>query len=176
MVSSQLEYAQNFLNQHPNTKLVTISLGGNDLLMLQDECNREENPILCKVSRLPQVALTLADNLVKIFKSLRETSYKGDIVIVTQYANNYKDAIQQLALVTIKNQIWIISRLTGVKVADAFEAMKKDSSAFNGSLCKAGFVVPLAADKCDNHPAEKGREILATTVMDAIKIEPKNQL
>ncbi len=167
--SSQLDFALKFLKEHPGTRLVTINLGGNDLLLLQTLCDKEANPLLCKLSQIPKATLTLADNYIKIIRAIRDAGYKGDLVATTQPPLDYKDPIQQVALITIRNEIVVLASLTGAKVADFFETMRVATEPFNGLLCDGDFLIRMPDGTCDKHPSLKGAEIAAKTVMDLLK-------
>ena len=56
--STQLDFAANFLQAHPNTRLVTIGLGANDIFLLQKACAADPQPQLCVSNGLPGVLHT----------------------------------------------------------------------------------------------------------------------
>ncbi len=165
---SQLDYAVEFLSQNPDAKLVTISIGGNDLLIAETECNSEAVPVLCKIGRVPSLVVNFGKNLVQTIKSLRSTGYKGDIVFVTNYARDYKDGIQKIALGTLNAEAKTIGHLYKFKVASGFEAFDKATKTANGDSCAAGLLIALPEGGCNQHPSELGRVLLADTVSAAL--------
>ena len=66
--STQADFAVSFLKAHPNTKLVSLSLGANDVLLLQARC--AEDPT-CIALGLPQVLAAMETNLAVILGDLR---------------------------------------------------------------------------------------------------------
>src|SRR5271163_736590 len=64
----QLDFAISDLRAHPNTALVTINIGGNDLAVLEFMCNFDTT---CEISGLPGVLVTYAGNLTEIFSRIR---------------------------------------------------------------------------------------------------------
>lgn len=166
---SQLEFAGEFLRANNDTKLVTISIGGNDLLVAESECDLEAVPVLCKAGRVPGIIYNFGKNIIKIVKDLRSTGYKGQIVFVTNYARNYKDAVQKLALGLLNAEAKAIGHFHGFKVASGFEAFDKASKAYDSDICKAGLSIPLPEGGCDQHPSAKGREVLAEAVLSVLR-------
>ena len=58
--STQLDFAVSFLKSHPQTRLVTVSLGADDVFLLQQACLGD---LTCIASGLPSVLATLELNL-----------------------------------------------------------------------------------------------------------------
>lgn len=166
---NQLDFASEFLTTHPDTELVTITIGGNDVLLVEDECNLQRIPLLCKASKIVSVAFRIAKNLNTIIDSIHQTGYKGQIIFVTQYARNFKDGIQNLALGTIQTEVKIIAKLKKFDVASGFDAFKKATADYEGDSCKAGLLILLENGSCNQHPSQKGRELLGQTVLDVLK-------
>jgi hypothetical protein len=61
--STQLDFAVAFLKAHPNTKLVSVGLGANDVLLLQKQCAGDPT---CIALGLPQVLAAVETNLATI--------------------------------------------------------------------------------------------------------------
>jgi lysophospholipase L1-like esterase len=82
---SQLAFAKKFLKQHPNTRLISLTVGANDAFLCQststDGC----------VSEFGALLTTIKTNLTTIFKGIRGTGYTGQIVFVNYYSLNYSD-------------------------------------------------------------------------------------
>jgi lysophospholipase L1-like esterase len=81
--STQLDYAVSFLKSHPGTRLVTVGLGANDVLLLRNTCSGDS---ACIAAGLPQVLASVAANLQVILGDLRATGYGGIIIVVNYYS------------------------------------------------------------------------------------------
>src|SRR6266567_8744523 len=75
--STQLDFALSFLKSHPETRLVTVGLGANDLLLLRNACGGIP---ACIAAGLQQVLTDVAANLLEILNDLRATGFRGIIV------------------------------------------------------------------------------------------------
>lgn len=166
---SQLDFAVNFLKTNPGTKLVTLTIGGNDLLLIEEECKAQHVPVICQASKLVGVALNIGKNIGKIVDTIHKTGYKGQIIFVTQYARNFKNRIQILALGTIQAEVRILGKFKKFDVASGFDAFKKATADFDGDSCKAGLIILKDDGTCNQHPSQKGRELLGQTVLDILK-------
>ena len=166
---SQLDYARSYLWAHPETELVTIDIGGNDLLLVQTACASSFSPTLCEVAELPGALVKFGANLTAIFTGLRTIGYFGQIVAVTQYATNYGDATQTLALGGLKDETVAIAALFDVTVADGYTAFQAATATFGGDACKAGLIIALPDGTCNEHPSPAGRVVLADTVLSVLE-------
>lgn len=165
---NQLDFAKDFLRENLDTKLVTLSLGGNDILLVENECDATAAPALCKFSKVPSVIVTFGKNLVKVVKDIRSTGYAGPIVFVSNYARDYKDAVQKIALGLLDTEAKAIAAFNGFKVASGYKAFEAASKDFNSDVCEAGLAIALPDGGCNQHPSQKGRELLAQTVLDVL--------
>ena len=59
---NQMAFALRYLAKHRDTTDITINLGGNDLLLLQDECRQSPDFFQCALSRLPGVRANAGAN------------------------------------------------------------------------------------------------------------------
>ncbi len=163
---SQLDYALAYLAAHPDTQLVTINIGGNDLLLVQDHCNHNA---LCEAIRMPGTVATFTANLTKILARLRVSGYFGQIVLVTQYATNYADPVQLAALGSFKTAAEGVAALFGVTVAHGFEAMAAAGLREGQTdLCKTDLLLHDAQGDCNEHPSAKGARVLADAVLSVL--------
>jgi lysophospholipase L1-like esterase len=155
--STQLGFATNFLATHKQTRLVTISLGANDGLLLEESCNGDP---ACIQAGLPQAVATLTSNMNTILRTLRATGFRGVLMVVNYYSVDYTDP-GQTGLTVLLNQ---------TLAAVAFTAFRSAASTVfaGGKTCKAGLlnVNPLDATQmsCDDHPSQSGQQLLADTV------------
>lgn len=169
-----MEFAVSYLKAHPETALVTIQIGGNDLGLLQFGCNFDSQ---CILTGLPGTLASFARNLTVIYTRIREESgYKGPIIAVNYNALNYLDPVQLGGFGSLNAIIAQITSSYGGKradVADSFTAFFLLSILRQGKPCVAGYLytVPDGTpantldDVCDPHPTQKGQDVLADLVL-----------
>ena len=170
---TQMEFALAYLRSHHNTRLVTLTLGANDVFVLfnsHPECAVSPLPPSC----IPLVGLVLQTifvNLSTIFAELRSTGYTGLIVGVTYYATNYNDTSGTELLNSTMVGAATAPAIGGL-IASGLEAWRDTAtdSPANGSSCLAGLLIRLSTHpaKCDVHPTAKGRNLLAGAVIQTI--------
>ncbi len=163
----QLNFAISDLQAHPNTSLVTINIGGNDLAVLEFMCNLDTE---CELAGLPGVLVTYAGNLTEIFSRIRgEAGYRGPITLLTYYSFNYGVAgLTETAAIGLLNATAAtVGAFYDVKIADGFGAFLKASLPFGGDVCKAGLLIVLPDGTCDTHPSPAGQKLLANAVVQA---------
>jgi len=94
--STQYTFATGFLRLNlATTPLVTIMLGVDDLLLLEEQCNG--NP-QCIENGLPEAYATAEANMTQILAGLRGTGYMGSIVIVNYYSPDYSNQFDTQAI------------------------------------------------------------------------------
>lgn len=164
---SQMSYALAFLASAPRVDLITIDLGGNDLLLVQSACGATNTT--CIAAALPGALATFATNLGTILSSIRGAGYTGKIVVVTQYATSYRDATQLAALTSLDTEVTTVAALHGAAVADGYAAFAAASVLTLGDPCAAGLLIRNPDGTCDKHPSSKGRQLLANAVLAAAK-------
>jgi lysophospholipase L1-like esterase len=166
--SSQLAFAKQFLARHPRTRLVTLGVGANDLLVVQDGCAADANPPQCLANGLPSALATLATNIATTIGQLRAAGYAGPVIVANYYSPDYSDA-QLTGITALLNQA-IAGGATpyGAVVADVFSAFQKVASdpKFAGKTCNTGLlnVDPQNTALCDIHPTQTGQQLIARTI------------
>ncbi len=179
-LTSQLDFVVKFLKSHRQTGLVSITIGANDLFVLEQSCPAMTDPgfVPCVEARLPAMLVTLGANLDYIYSKIRSV-YHHDLVALTYYALNYLDPVGVQVISLINGVIAAHTRAFHGKVASGFDAFKKASAAFAGNTCAAGLRIllpaPVAGDPCDIHPSVKGRNLLAGAVLQALGQEGDQQ-
>jgi lysophospholipase L1-like esterase len=162
---TQMDYAVNYLLHNPNPEFVTINIGGNDLGLLQVNCQFD---LTCELAGLPTVLAAYGQNLLTIFTNLRvQAKYKGPIVLLTYYVFNYLDPTQVGAFTALNGIASGIATSFGAKIADGFTAFEIATIPFGGDSCKAGLLIKLPDGTCDTHPSLAGQLLLAATVLEA---------
>lgn len=159
---TQLQAALAFLTTHPDTRLVTLMLGSNDLLLCRkttaDGCTDPH-----------EVATTLAGtarHLVTVLAAIRHV-YHGQLVVVTYYSPDFADPTLTLPIRGLDALTTLITRLFAGTVADGFTPFRERSAAYAGSPCAAGLLIALPTGTCDIHPSPAGAELLAQAVIVA---------
>jgi hypothetical protein len=104
LTQSQLDYAISFLRANAKTSLLTIQVGGDDLLLLEDACAAQFSGNIaaiesCDLAGLGDVLVTYAKNLAAIYLAIRfEARYEGPIVAVNYFSSDYANAVETTAL------------------------------------------------------------------------------
>src|ERR1019366_7131281 len=170
---TQADYAVSRLLANKSIDLVTISLGGDDLLFVQYTCGgpADLNFVTCVQGALsdPKGALfKYGNNLGTILAKIRyQAQYTGTIVLVKYFATSTDPLVKQ-AIGALNRVMAQVGSKFGAKVADAYTAFQIASIPYGGDPCKAGLLVRLSPTTCDVHPTRLGQNVLATTVLIAI--------
>jgi len=164
---TQLQAAVAFLRTHHSTRLVTIMLGANDLLLCQqrlpDGCSAEAG----------KLALAAAGtNLTKALAAIRAV-YHGPLIGVTYYSTNYTDQATTGTVYALDSVLSEVTKAYGGQVADGFTAFQQASAGFEGNACAAGLLIPLPNGGCDKHPTQRGAALLAAAVVHAAYAVPQ---
>jgi len=159
--SSQLDFAIAFLDEHPRTKLVTLTLGANDAFV----CERTDGG--CSPEEFRAVLADLRAHLNTIYREIRDV-YQHQIVAVTYYALDYSDP-QGVALTQSLNDVLAsVTRQYGGTVADGLAAFRPFAESAGGSSCEAGLLIRLPDGGCDIHPSPRGHRLLAAATGRAV--------
>jgi len=167
---SQLSYAQGYIASNPRTRFVSLMIGGNDLLLLQDGCKAKKPPVnvnACIIQGLPSLLVTLRTNVRTIYAGLRAEGYRGDFVAVTYYSTNYRDPIVTGAIAAVDVVLAGVTKAFGGKVADGFGTFAKAAAPYGGDTCAAGLLIRLTTTTCDIHPSRAGANLLASALYAA---------
>nr|MDQ2959731.1 SGNH/GDSL hydrolase family protein [Candidatus Dormibacteraeota bacterium] len=159
---TQLAFATAYLAAHPRTRLVTVSLGANDLFLLETAC--AGNPT-CIAAGLPAALGTIAANMNFILHALR-SEFHGVLIVVNYYSLDYTDA-SGTGITKLLNQSETASaHANGAVVANVFRAFQSAAAAAGGKTCNAGLLNASPANQfvCDVHPSQSGQDRIANTV------------
>ena len=166
--TSQLDFADAFLRSHPDTRLVSIDIGSNDIFALQAFCKGDTG---CILQNLPATLAVIAGNLNTIYSHIRiGDHYEHKLVALTYYSFNYSDATTTTIISLLNKTIAASTSAWGGVVADGFEEFAAASVLYNGDTCAAGLriVVKTSPLTCDIHPSPRGRSLLARAVLEAL--------
>jgi lysophospholipase L1-like esterase len=158
---TQLAFAVAFIRAHPDTRLVTIDIGGNDLFVLLATCG---GPNRCFAAGFPALLSTLGSNLATIYGSLRAAGFTGHLVALSYYLTDYNDRNAAAAIGAINSVVANVTTAFGGRVADGFVAFKDEAAEAGGDSCAAGLLIRLPTGGCDIHPSTTGQEVLAEAI------------
>ena len=150
---TQLTAAVEFLAATPNTALVTIDLGANDVFLLEQQCGRV---LSCVLGGLITTLHDYEKNLAFIFAQLRKV-YDGPLVALAIYNPYPGDTTAQYAIEKINEVLAHEVMARGGIVADGM-------AAFAGDPCKGGLLIGMPDGSCDVHPSEQGAAKLADVI------------
>ena len=174
--TTQADKAQEYLSMN-QVKLITVSLGGNDLLLTLKGCT-DLTPddaaavLQCALGRLTGTLDTGAMNLAALLKRFRDEGFEGQLVYVNEYSTYGSADSATFAVQLWNKRMMSVVTDAGGTVADAFQAFASTSMASNGDPCAAGLLIPNptagATPACDSHPSPLGTRLIADTVKATI--------
>lgn len=163
---SQLSFAVHYLQQHPDTQLVTLGIGANDLFRCQ-----EVTADHCGGSDLGPTLAEVTSNLDIILGALRnQAHYQHTLVVLTYYAEKYDDPASTAPIEALNAAIAGPAARHSAVLADGFAAFRATAAQAGGDTCAAGLRVKLASGGCDLHPSARGAQVLATAIQEAIGV------
>ena len=153
---TQLDYAVRYLRSHQDTRLVTLTIGANDLFLCQKTTASH-----CTGADFQAALDRVGRNITAIFAALRGTGhYRGTLMLVSYYSLDYRDPAQVAQSKALNAALaGPAMRFHGV-VADGLGAFRKASQAAGGDTCAAGLVIALPGGGCDVHPTATGHRAL----------------
>jgi lysophospholipase L1-like esterase len=171
--TSQLEFADAFLQAHPKTQLVTLDIGANDVGALRDACMATADPIGCFGLGMPAMLATLSANLDTIYDHIRTVDgYNHKLVALTVYSPDYSDALTTWAVSQVNQVLADRTLVWKGTVADGIGAFAAASASYGGDTCAAGLRIPLIGSTgCDDHPSPAGRDLLAETILHTVRAD-----
>ncbi len=171
--STQLDFAVSFLKSHPETRVVSIGLGANDVLLLRAQC--ADDPT-CIALGLPHVLFAVETNLITILSNLRAAGFKGIIVVVNYYSVDYSDTNETAITAALNQTLAAASAQAGSVVADVFTAFQSAAGPAGGHKCNVGLLnsSPQNQFACDIHPSQSGQKLIARTVEQTYLAARKN--
>ena len=161
---TQLAYATSVLAKNKKIRLVTLGLGGNDLLLLQQECtDGGQLSDACVLNKMPERIANYTQNVITILAAIRKVYPAGTLVLMKQYSPS-ADELFILAVENFNQALVGAGALFGAKVADGFTAFQLASARSYGDPCRAGLLTVLAPNTCDVHPSLNGDRVLAAAL------------
>jgi len=173
---TQLDFATNYLKTHREVRLVTITLGANDGLLLEESCASQPTPAqvtACIEAGAPALLASVAENMAKILGALRATGYTHTIIVTNYYSLDYSDAGGTALTADLNAAIAAPTSAYGAVVADIFTAFKNVAAAapFGGKTCNTGLLNPDVDNQfvCNIHPAQTGHRLIGKTILEALR-------
>jgi hypothetical protein len=169
-LGTQKDFAVSQLKTNKHINLVTLSIGGNELLILEAYCTANPPFATCVANNLQGVLTAFGQNLFLILTDIRDHhqgNYNGTLILMKQYSPSADPLFVQT--IAALDQVMVqVGTPFGAKFADGFGAFQIYSSFFQNDPCKAGLLVHLTPTSCDVHPSVNGRNLLAATVLIAL--------
>jgi hypothetical protein len=159
---TQMAFATAYLRAHPETRLVTLTLGANDVFRYQKDCLVGSTFGTCALG-IGGVFGLMFNNLNTIFANLRATGYTGLIVAVTYYSLDYSDTS---GAVSLNKPMIFAATAHGALVASGLDAWAPRAD--GGSSCTAKLLIELPTGGCDVHPTLRGHQLLAQKIISTI--------
>jgi lysophospholipase L1-like esterase len=157
-----MDFALSFLRSHPQTRLVTVNLGANDLSLLKVACNGDRQ---CIAAGLQSVEV----NLQTILGDLRTAGFHGTIVVMNYYSVDYTDIPGTSITAALNQSIAAAATQEGAVIADVFTAFQTAAGVAGGHTCVTGLLnaAPSNQFTCDEHPSQSGHALIARTIEQA---------
>lgn len=157
---SQLDFAVSYLRSHRRTRLVSLTIGANDLFLCQ-----RTTADRCTGAEFGATAARVEKNVGTILRTLRHRAhYRHRIAVVSYYSTDYRDRVLTTGIATLNAAVARAAAANRAVVADGFGAMKK--AAAGGDTCAAGLLIALPTGGCDVHPTRAGQRVLARALGD----------
>jgi lysophospholipase L1-like esterase len=161
--STQLAFALDFLKSHSSTRLITIGLGANDVLLLRAACLGDP---LCIQTGLPAVLAAVTANMETILADLRATGFTGTIIVVNYYSVDYSDPTETGVTSALNDALAAAAAQAGGVIADVFTAFQTATVPAGGKTCNAGLLNASPSNEftCDVHPSQSGQMLIGKVV------------
>ncbi|MET0591950.1 MAG: SGNH/GDSL hydrolase family protein [Polyangiaceae bacterium] len=161
---TQIAFAQQWVAANRDAKFVSINIGANDLFLLQKTCLGD---LTCIQTQLPATLGAVGQNLATTYTILRQAGFTGKFIALTTYATNYNDPLSVGALTALNGVVSQVTAAFDGVVADGYGTFEFFAKKKGGDSCAAGLLIKLPNGTCDIHPSEKGRDILAVSLVAA---------
>ena len=154
---TQLAYALDVVATYPQTVLVTLQIGANDILMLLNSCMGDED---CIASGLPDVLQEASVNVGDIVSALRSAGYTGQLVVLGYYSPNSD----------LTPPIEALNEVLEQAAAGGFDADFVDLyGPFGSDPCGDGLIAKVSG-QCEIHPSRAGHQLIASQIAKIVQV------
>ncbi len=160
---TQEDFAVAYLRAHPQTRLVTLTLGANDLFA----CQRDTPGHCLGPGELTTALGRLSANLDTALRRIRDV-YPGRIVVLTYYDPQPGNGAVAAGMSMLNGTLTKAAATVGADVADGYSAFQRAAQAAGGDACAAGLLARTAGGGCDIHPSRQGAQVLAHAISDVV--------
>ena len=124
----------------PNIKLVTLNIGGNDLVLIQQACLPPvPNFAACILGKLPAALTAYGKNLTRILTRIRvDGGYRGKLVLMTQFSPDYRDPIQTGGIAALNIVMRSVAAAFNAEAAEGFAAFALASASRGAMFVRRG--------------------------------------
>lgn len=171
---AQMAFALSELSEYKTIKLVTLSIGANDILLalpqVETQCGTN---VSCAETALAPTLQAYAANLEQILGGIR-AAYRGTFIVMSYYSpepalNSVTQALNTVMAQVVAGINATTPGVPAIRMADGYTTFQVASVFSNGNACQAGLLVvlppsPYDSYPCDVHPSPFGRDLLAATV------------
>lgn len=164
---SQLDWAIDILKFYRGARLVTVSLGADDVAL----CQKTTADHCTSPAEISAMVTTVKNHMAQILYRLRQGAlYKGQIVLVNDYSPNYADPVETNLVKQMNAAFDSSAAKWHAQVAQSFGAFQSAAAQTNGDGCAAGLLTILqsAATPCGAAPSMAGQVVLASAVEQAV--------
>jgi lysophospholipase L1-like esterase len=164
---SQLGYAVSYLRKHRAVTLVSLMIGGNDLL----RCVETTRDGCLSSSEQEATFATIQHNVRRIVSAIRHKGrYHGQLVIVN-YPSPFASAFFKASVRELNTTIDDGAKPYHVAVADSEGVFETAEAHSGGDPCQAGLLVQEGSPgKCGLHPSYAGQALMAQAVLKVIRV------
>jgi lysophospholipase L1-like esterase len=165
---SQLQAAVAFLHAHPDTKLISVDIGSNDLIAYENACGLSVSCIVGKVGS-PTTPGTLLGNLTLILVALRQAAPHAAIVVFNYYNPQALDMpVTDTLLAPINAGLTQLATTLHDPVADAFGVINiaPGTPAERFGVC---FFTWECTSYHNIHPTQAGYAVMAFALAKALR-------
>jgi lysophospholipase L1-like esterase len=161
---TQLQYAVQYLRNHPRTRVVSLMIGANDAFLCQkttaDHC----------ASELPAVLNQISTDVTHILTAIRRDGhYNGQLVILNYYSLNYSDPVANAGAQALNQAMDLAAAPFRASIADGYGLFQTAALHSGQNSCTAGLLTQLSTGGCGVHPSVAGQAVLALAVEQVIK-------
>ena len=166
---TQLQFAVNYLRNHPQTRLVSLMIGANDGFLCQ-----ETTPDHC-ASELPAVLQQISADVATTLAAVRhDAHYRGQVVIVNYYSLDYANPTDNASSQGLNQAMDQAAAPYDVQIAHGYGAFQNAALHSGGHTCTAGLLTQLNTPPggCGVHPSVSGQSVLAQAVDQVVAKKP----